>query len=233
MVQHVLDTFDRNHDESISYAEFERLFRRVAERISQYRKKKKKTTKKATTKEDEEYSKHTQKRRELCLHMVNGMRRVFSNMQNSVARYKDYDLVDGQDEANRLTELSNRLDAFLSSIRRVVASSASLAFVDKKEKNRETTWCHRVEEAAVKAQGALAIYTRIALPAPVTTVDRDVSEHKKLELRHAQHELAQAKEATSQLLQERKRSEAESLDLIRALKRLNRGSAFWTSLPTP
>ena len=37
MIQHILDTFDRDHDGKISYAEFERLFRRVAEKIGRYR----------------------------------------------------------------------------------------------------------------------------------------------------------------------------------------------------
>lgn len=232
MVQHILDTFDRNHDGKISYAEFERLFRRVAEKISRYRRAEHGTSEVEKMKEEDVvYSKHTQKRRDLCVHLVDGTRRVFSAMQNCVARYRDYDLVDGHDEANRLSELGERLDKFLSSIRRVVASSASLAFVDKKEKNRETSWCHHVDEAAVRAHSALAVYTRLALPAPVTTGDHEISEQKKKELRHTQHELAQAKEATAQILAEYERSESEALDLIRALKRLNRGSAFWTSLP--
>ena len=231
MIQHILDTFDRDHDGKISYAEFERLFRRVAEKIGRYRRAEHGHHDKKMKEENVVYSKHTQKRRDLCVHLVDGTRRVFSAMQNCVARYKDYDLVDGQDEANRLNELSHRLDEFLSSIQRVVASTTSLAFVDKNEKSRETSWCQSVDEAAVRAHSALAIYTRLALPAAVTTGDLEISEHKKKELRHAQHELAQAKESSSQILAEYERSESEALDLIRALKRLNRGSAFWTSLP--
>ena len=233
MVQHILDTFDRDHDGKISYAEFERLFRRVAEKISRYRRAQHghRNDDKKMKEENVVYSKHTQKRRDLCVHLVDGARRVFSAMQDCVARYQDYDLVDGQDEANRLNELSNRLDKFLSSIQRVVASTSSLAFVDKNEKNRETSWCQSVDEAAVRAHSSMAIYTRLALPAAVTTVDLEISEHKKKELRHTQHELAQAKESTSQILAEYERSESEALNLICALKRLNRGSAFWTSLP--
>ena len=86
MVQHILDTFDRNHDGKISYAEFERLFRRVAEKISRYRRAEHGTGEVEKMKEkDVVYSKHTQKRRDLCVHLVDGTRRVFSAMQNCVA----------------------------------------------------------------------------------------------------------------------------------------------------